>query len=285
MISLSFGNYSVKNGETIDSNIAQAPLDVSISVPDGYYTLIMYDMSAPNAQVPTNSPFLHFLEINIPGNRIDQGDVLQSYHKPSPPPNSGNHVYVVDLFRQVGPISTNVTDERANFPLLEYVQLNNLQHVGRTLFQIPSEGTPRYKNPSYNEEWIRNDTGLTEQDVKYCRCVLEVAGRQPRACNEEQAWFEQREGRTCYNPYAVCHRSISGESGRPNCGENYVFEKLPERELIGYASLQGIDIPDPYNRQQLIENIYRWKQEEQARITQFQQNLMAAQNMGNIVFP
>lgn len=279
MASLSFGNYSVENGETIDLNTSQLPLNLSISVPDGYYTLIIYDMSAPHAQSPINSPFIHFLEINIPNSRIDKGEVLYSYIKPSPPPNSDTHVYVVDLFRQSDRIyPNNIINDRSNFPLLQYVQSNNLQHIGRTVFQVPSEGTPRYMDNMYDgsnnhEDWLRNDTGLSEQDDKYCRCVVQVAGRQSMTCNTEKAWFEQRDGQTCYNPYSVCHNSISGESGRPNCGENYVFERLPDRELLGYASLNNITIPNPYNREQLIKNIHQWKQEKQARFEQLRQNL------------
>ena len=63
-----------------------------------------------------------------------------------------------------------------------------------------------------------------------------------------------------YNPYAICAKSV-GTTSR-ECSDNYSFENIPNAELQGYASLHGIEIPSPYDRGELIENIRRWKEQK-----------------------
>ena len=98
--------------------------------------------------------------------------------------------------------------------------------------------------------------GMNEQEQKYCRCVLEVAAKQPGQCNMEKAWFEQRQGETCYNPYAVCANSV-GTSSRI-CGENYNWSALPDEMLTAYANLNNIQVSG-YSRQEVIRGIMQWK--------------------------
>ena len=92
-----------------------------------------------------------------------------------------------------------------------------------------------------------------------------MAAKQPGACNTEKAWFETREGKVCVNPYAICSKSV-GTSVR-TCGENYDFESLPDNYLIAYAELHqnskdsiNIIIPNPYYREEMLNNIKRWKE-------------------------
>lgn len=115
------------------------------------------------------------------------------------------------------------------------------------------------------EEFFKSDSTLTEKQKKWCRCVLKVADKQPGDCNKDQAWFETRDGRECVNPYAICSKSV-GTSVK-TCGENYDFESLPDNYLIAYAELHqkskdgiNIEIPNPYVRGKMLENIKRWKE-------------------------
>ncbi len=110
---------------------------------------------------------------------------------------------------------------------------------------------------SSKSEYFKGGTDLGERQQKYCRCVLHAAAKQPDWCLEDKAWREQREGSTCYNPYAVCAKS-TGASSR-SCGVNYDYQNLPDDELIAYAQLSKVNIPMPYNRQQIINNIMAWK--------------------------
>lgn len=114
------------------------------------------------------------------------------------------------------------------------------------------------------DSYFKSDSNLTEQQKKWCRCVLKVADKQPGACNTEKAWFETRDGKTCYNPYAICSKSV-GTSVR-TCGENYDFESLSDNHLIAYAELHqnskdgiNIEIPVPYDRTMMLMNIKKWK--------------------------
>jgi hypothetical protein len=231
--SVNLGNLKIHNDQTINIIEAKQPPHISINIPeDQLSTLIIYDLSAPNVNNPVNSPFIHFLEVNIPGSQINKGEVYISYTPPNPPSDSGIHTYIVDLFRQNNILYPNISDKRETFPLTQFVQSNNLVHVNRLIFKVSQS----HKSHSHGM-WTE---GLDEADDKFCSYVVEVGARQGGA----------------YNPYAVCHSSIKGESGRPSCSEHYIFENIPDNELMGYADLHKIPIPQPYNRQQLIQTIY-----------------------------
>lgn len=265
----SFGNTKIYDDQVLNTVLAKQPFNIKIGASDNQLsTLIIYDLSAPSTRNPSNSPFIHFLEVNIPGSKIDQGDVLIHYTSPNPSPESGTHTYVIDLFQQKNKIHADIPHKREAFPLTQFVQFNNLKHESRLLFRV---------NPAANKfdgagsgEWTQN---LSEKDDKYCRCEIEVAGKQPAACNVERAWFQEREGHRCANPYAVCHKTVQGESGRPECGQNYIFENIPDNELVGYASLNRISIPQPYNRQALIQTLYQYEANKKAGYQQLEQDI------------
>jgi hypothetical protein len=88
-MNVSFGNFRLMNNQIIDKSLIKLPLNISFPDTNGLHTLIIYDMVNSN---------IHFLEINIPGNRIDQGKILIPYI-----PLSlflDDHIYIVDLFHQ-----------------------------------------------------------------------------------------------------------------------------------------------------------------------------------------
>jgi hypothetical protein len=64
---------------------------------------------------------------------------------------------------------------------------------------------------------------------KYCRCITSVRNKNPSWCNRSKAWGQHRNGRTCYNPYAVC-RNSTGIRGRiPSCKSYYQTQKRQQR--------------------------------------------------------
>ncbi len=101
------------------------------------------------------------------------------------------------------------------------------------------------------------NTILNEREQAYCSCVLKVAAKQPGSCNLEKAWFEQRSGETCYNPYAVCAASV--KTSTRECGNNYNYENLADEHLVAFANLHQIKESKPYNRQVMLNRIYAWK--------------------------
>ena len=132
---------------------------------------------------------------------------------------------------------------------------SNVSHSSSPTFHTPHSNVSH----SDRESWISPNAPLTEADRKYCRCILEVAANQPVACNRDQAWFERREGRLCANPYPVCHASVQGEGVRPECGDYYDFSKIPDRKLVGFSSLRGIEIPQPYSRDPTVAALQSWQ--------------------------
>lgn len=252
---------------SVDPLIAQQDLIVNLPHLD-LLTLLLYNVDESR---------LHFLEINIRNADVKTGQVLLSYLTPGP------GYYQLNVYQQSSEIPAGVVERQVSS--LEDLT-SGLRLVGKINFMIesgsqmtspmgslpsspraesstfvspitetPTSETPR--GPAGKEGWFFPDADLTDQEKKYCRCTIEVAGKQPAVCNSERAWFQSREGKKCYNPYAVCAKSTRTTSR--NCGSNFDFSNLPDNELIGYASLNRVDIPRPYNRQQLLSNIELWK--------------------------
>jgi hypothetical protein len=113
-----------------------------------------------------------------------------------------------------------------------------------------SNGTRRRRR-----DYFRPDTHLNDREKKYCRCILSVGARNSEECLRERAWLKTRGGRTCYNPYAICHSS-TGLRTQVSCDTEYELENIPENELIAYAHLKRIPIPEPYDREALLDELY-----------------------------
>lgn len=126
--------------------------------------------------------------------------------------------------------------------------------------RVPTRST-RQKSSSVP---MLKDTPLTPVEQKYCSCLLKVAAKQPVSCFEGKTWQRRVGGDSCYNPYGVCHASMknAGGVGRPNCGDNYDFEKMEDDHLEAYARLNKISIPEPYSREQQLANIRERKKEK-----------------------
>ena len=60
------------------------------------YSILMYD---PDAVVPTKN-YIHFLDVNIPGNNVSNGKIILHYKGPAPPQGSGKHRYIFNLYKQ-----------------------------------------------------------------------------------------------------------------------------------------------------------------------------------------
>ena len=93
------------------------------------YTIIIYDPDAPNPS------FLHWLIVNIPEDKIQDGDTIVDYKPPTPP--SGQHRYYVNLYKQTRPLQLS-PPERSRFNIQQFVQKNNLQEIGSKMIQVAS---------------------------------------------------------------------------------------------------------------------------------------------------
>lgn len=124
---------------------------------------------------------------------------------------------------------------------------NHINHISQS---IP-------KHLSDHSQYFLPGANLSEQEMKYCMCVLQVAAKQPGSCNLEKAWYETRDDRVCYNPYAVCARSV-GTTSR-DCGKYYNFDTLPDNLIQAYMNLNQITIPEPFDRNSAITYLKEWK--------------------------
>ena len=94
-------------------------------------TLIMHD---PDSMNPS---WLHFLVINIPNGDISKGDVIVSYAGPTPPPNTGTHRYIFELYEQARPIVLESLN-RSGFSMSNFTQKNELKFVKKQMFKVNS---------------------------------------------------------------------------------------------------------------------------------------------------
>jgi hypothetical protein len=277
MTQIRFGNIDTNTGliSTVD---ARQEISISwTSNPEKLYTVILYDLDYPLfASQNSGSSYLNLLITNVKGSNISTGTSLVDYESPSPPVYSFPHNYNLDVYIQPSYIRPVQHTVRQNFDLSGFTKRHGLILMSRNSFKVgqkvPTAGSVTSENSGSSADrkaettrFFLPDTSLSEKQQKWCKCVIKVADKQRGACNTEKAWFETRDGQECYNPYAVCSKSI-GTSTR-ECGKNYDFRSFSDNHLITYAQLHqkdksgiNIQIPEPYNRDEMLSNIKRWKE-------------------------
>ncbi|XP_011198593.2 phosphatidylethanolamine-binding protein homolog F40A3.3 [Bactrocera dorsalis] len=73
---------------------------------DALYTLFMVDPDVPSRAEPTSREILHWLVINIPGNKVAEGQTVAEYIGSGPPEGTGLHRYVIFVFKQPNKIES-----------------------------------------------------------------------------------------------------------------------------------------------------------------------------------
>ena len=103
---------------------------------DRCFTLLMIDPDAgkqtPTSPRPGNSDryYLHWLVVNVSMGDITSGTTLVPYQGPTPPPNTGKHEYIFQLYEQpCGLTNGLVVKNRSNWSLQQFLQGKNLQLV------------------------------------------------------------------------------------------------------------------------------------------------------------
>ncbi|MEM3857833.1 MAG: YbhB/YbcL family Raf kinase inhibitor-like protein [Candidatus Micrarchaeaceae archaeon] len=221
------------------------------------YTVIIYDISAPNRENPIYSPYLHYLKVNVLGSelekfKVSQGDV--NYEPPNPP-EGDYHIYIIDIYSQLYYINNINIEKRNNFDLDEFIKTNNLTIVFRFAFRVR---VPKVRSdPKLNGNLRRIEKKESElsHSSKFCKCVASVAAKQNDECLENPSKYMRRtiNGKTCYNPIAICKSSLEVKYGK--CGKDFDYNNLSDDEIIGLAKLLKINIPEPYDRNILINKL------------------------------
>ena len=111
----------------LDKTIAQPKVTIN-SIPSQYASLIMYDPDS------VKGIFIHWLIINIPKNSnvITSGTSIKNYYKPSPPPKTGKHRYIFELYRHDAPI--HVIDKEVSYEYISEILKKNATLVKRLAF-------------------------------------------------------------------------------------------------------------------------------------------------------
>ncbi len=104
----------------------------------------MTDPDAPSRQNPIYGEILHWLIVNIPGNRIKDGELKTAYIGAGAPKDTGLHLYIFFVFKQEGkqdfthlPIVPNTSVEhRVKFNTRSDFCLYNFKNIYKKLFKI-----------------------------------------------------------------------------------------------------------------------------------------------------
>jgi hypothetical protein len=192
---------------------------------------------------------------------MSAGQELTDFQAPDPPPGQGEHRYFVSVFAQKQPLTVSRVTQRDRFDVAQFANSNKLIRVAQEVLLANPESQKMYRaaltTPGMlydpHHPLMKVDSLITEQQKRYCSCIVSVANKQSPACNKDQAWYEVRDGTKCYNPYAVCTSSV-GRDGR-ECAMHYNYAEFTDDQLKSMAALKGTDMPHPWSREQMIANL------------------------------
>ena len=115
-----YNNKLVNNNEFLKPSETQIKPQIKYSFENNkLYTLLMYDPDSIHGNR------FHWIAINIV-NDIKNGNDLLSYTGPAPPPKSGTHHYIFELYQQDG--SIDATIEERNIPMDVVKKKLNIGH-------------------------------------------------------------------------------------------------------------------------------------------------------------
>jgi hypothetical protein len=127
-----YNNNKIKNNDFfLPSQLQDVPKIIINGNPNKYYSLIMYDPDA------VGGTFIHWAISNITKNNIKIGKTIVPYKGPAPPPKSGKHRYIFELFEQDNILNIYPLNER-RFTIDE---MKNIMKVSNEIakFQLISQ--------------------------------------------------------------------------------------------------------------------------------------------------
>jgi hypothetical protein len=132
----------IKDGEFLKVLETQIEPEIKVKLDsNNFYTLILYD---PDAVGGTH---IHWLITNITNNDIKTGNIIIPYKGPAPPPKSGKHRYIFNLYKQNGVNNFEEINERV-MPinnLREKLNLSNPIYKIKFISENESGGKKRTK--------------------------------------------------------------------------------------------------------------------------------------------
>jgi hypothetical protein len=122
------------------------------------------------------------------------------------------------------------------FPVDSFVHIHNMTPV--------AVHTDTFVHEDYSKEshYFNEDTKLSKEEQKSCRCYLHI--QEKNNCDRN----EWNKAPGCYNPYAVCNRRLPAIR---SCWKDYDFDDFTDSELRGYARAHGLK-PASLNRDDIL---------------------------------
>jgi phosphatidylethanolamine-binding protein (PEBP) family uncharacterized protein len=118
---------TIKHDEILKVSETQIEPKIKLNVdPNNLYTLILYD---PDAVGGTH---IHWVKVNITNNDINTGNIIIPYKGPAPPPKSGKHRYIFNLYKQTGECKINPINER----VMGISNLKKMLNLDKPIFKI-----------------------------------------------------------------------------------------------------------------------------------------------------
>uniref|UniRef100_A0A1A9VMF7 Phosphatidylethanolamine-binding protein n=1 Tax=Glossina austeni TaxID=7395 RepID=A0A1A9VMF7_GLOAU len=95
------GNVQAKEGNVLTPTQVKDQPELSWNAEDeSFYTICMTDPDAPSRVDPKFREWHHWLVVNVPGCKLQSGDVLSAYIGSGPPKDTGLHRYVFLVYKQ-----------------------------------------------------------------------------------------------------------------------------------------------------------------------------------------
>jgi hypothetical protein len=208
--------------------------------PHTFYTFIMYGIDAGNAPY---TPYVNYLEINIPGSSIGKGTVILEYELPNMRLLNGTMRFIVAVLTQSHYLTLLPNQTRGRFNLDQLVQTHDLYLQEYETFTIDEHSSFKLEHMS-TRPLIKTDTLPTTREQKICSCVVEIGGKQTSECNGGQQGPREKSEQAC---------TKSVDNSLRVCYSNYDYDMFSNAQLIAIASLRGI--VDTMDRAELIARL------------------------------
>jgi len=153
-----YNNKKINNDDFLKVSETQVEPRVKLNVDiSKTYLLIMYD---PDAVVGNH---VHWIIYNITNNNINTGNNMIPYKGPAPPPKTGKHRYIFELYQQISEPSSLKGKERN-------ISLSNLKNnlkIDNPLYKIQFIS----ENESGGKKTKKNKTNKKRTRVKKSRRI------------------------------------------------------------------------------------------------------------------
>jgi hypothetical protein len=106
----------LKDNQFLSVSETQVEPYIKLNVePNKLYTLVLYDPDA------ISGTYIHWIKANITNNNMKTGNIIIPYKGPAPPPKTGKHRYIFNLYEQNGENKMRPLEEKV-------IELNELEN-------------------------------------------------------------------------------------------------------------------------------------------------------------